>query len=97
MKCLTIKEGMECVFMRSKGCTFNGGACHPVIQECEGCGKILENSSGRFCQVSPDPNSKWARGRCNLATHLKAAEASSAPVKQLNPLKASKRSARGLA
>ncbi len=97
MKCMTIKEGMECVFMRTKGCTFNGGACNQLVEECEGCGKILENSYGRYCQVSPDPASKWVRGRCNLATHMKATGAPSASHKQINPLKASKRNARGLA
>jgi len=89
MVCDTIKAGSECVFMTKKGCSFNGGKCHPVVEKCEGCGKIMEVDGGRYCAIYPDPASKWAVGGCSSATHVKRAQATS--VQKINPLKASKR------
>ena len=67
-------------------------ASQPVVEACEGCGRIIENGEGIFCQASPFPQSKWRLGLCNLATHVKdAVESNSAKI---NPLKASKRAAK---
>ena len=30
MICTTVKEGQDCPFMTKKGCTYNGGSCHPI-------------------------------------------------------------------
>ena len=89
MVCSTVKEGMECPFMTAKGCSFNGGSCHEIVENCDGCNRNTEYSSGWFCTACPDPASKWKNGSCNLATHI-ASSASSKNTK-LNPLKASKR------
>jgi hypothetical protein len=89
MDCQTVKEGMECAFMTKKGCTFNGGSCHTIVEQCETCGRILEIATGRFCAVFPDPAAKWRIGTCNRATHAKKVE--SVEKHKLNPLKASKR------
>lgn len=95
MKCTTVKEGMECIFMQPKGCTFNGGACHPVIDKCNGCARIMELPSGNYCQVFPDPAAKWANGNtCSMATHLRNVSRGSR-AHMVNPLKASKRLAKG--
>ncbi len=91
MNCQTVKEGIECVFMSKKGCGFNGGMCHTVINECEGCGKIVEFSTGKYCSSAADPAAKWVRGLCNLATHIKKEE--KVEALKVNPLKASKRAA----
>ncbi len=72
MQCATIKEGIECTFMTPKGCGFNGGACHPIVEQCQGCERILTLTEGVFCAVAPDPAIKWRRGSCNMATHKKA-------------------------
>ncbi|MDQ7837723.1 MAG: PxxKW family cysteine-rich protein [Thermodesulfobacteriota bacterium] len=93
MDCTTLKPGISCVFMSKKGCSFNGGACHQVIDKCEGCNRIIEFPTGKYCSSYPDPASKWKKGNCNLATHLKT-EAPKAAAK-INPLKASKRGAAG--
>lgn len=90
MVCTTLREGYECVFMTKKGCTFNGGSCHPIIEQCEGCQKIVEYPTGKFCMSSPDPSLKWKNGNCNMATHVKRNNATD--NHKLNPLKASKRS-----
>lgn len=92
MVCATIKEGEECAFMTSRGCAYNGGCCHKIVEECDGCGRRVEFSSGWFCASSPDPSMKWRNGHCNLATHV-SVKSESKKVK-INPLKASKRGAR---
>ncbi len=92
MLCQTIKSGMECGFMTKSGCGFTGGSCVAIIEKCEGCNKILESATGRFCKVYPDPIAKWSLGGCPTASHLKR------EVKEeqkINPLKASKRSRKG--
>jgi hypothetical protein len=83
---------MECGFMTKSGCGFTGGSCVAIIEKCEGCNKILESATGRFCKVYPDPIAKWSLGGCPTASHLKK------EVKEeqkINPLKASKRSRKG--
>jgi hypothetical protein len=92
MDCATIKNGMECTFMTANGCSYNGGICHQVVEQCNGCSRGSELSSGWYCTACPDPSIKWKNGNCNLATHV-AAEASKAKAK-INPLKASKRKGR---
>ena len=89
MVCTSVKEGYECLFMSKKGCQFNGGACHSIIEQCEGCQKVIDFSTGRYCLSFPEPASKWRTGTCNMATHLK--ETSKKGNGKLNPLKASKR------
>ena len=89
MNCTTIKQGKECPFMTTTGCSHNGGICHQVVEQCNGCDRGNEFSSGWYCTACPDPSLKWKLGKCNLATHIKA-DAGSSKAK-LNPLKASKR------
>jgi len=89
MVCTTVKEGIECFFMSNKGCQFNGGSCHTIVDRCEGCQKVLELPTGNFCRVFPDPAIKWRMGTCNMATHIKASNGNKNG--KLNPLKASKR------
>jgi hypothetical protein len=92
MDCTTVKPGVECVFMSKKGCSFNGGACYHVVEQCQGCDRSSEYPSGWFCTACPDPKLKWKNGKCNLATHVKDMAKSEAG--KINPLKASKRNAR---
>ncbi|MFR5647877.1 MAG: PxxKW family cysteine-rich protein, partial [Bilophila wadsworthia] len=46
----------------------------------------------QFCGSYPNPAKKWFDGRCNFATHIKTESGKAAKV---NPLKASKRAAKG--
>lgn len=89
MHCQSVKAGMECVFMTKNGCGFNGGTCHSIVEECEGCDHILDLPTGRYCQSYPNPALKWKNGRCNFATHVKASSKNTSV--RINPLKASKR------
>ena len=89
MVCTTVKDGQECSFMNKKGCGFNGGACHKIVEGCVGCQRVVNYTDGEYCMVFPDPSAKWRMGNCTMATHLKA-EATKGTAK-INPIKASKR------
>lgn len=91
MLCNTVRKGVNCTFMSTKGCSFNGGVCHEIVEQCHGCGRIVHFESASYCSVAPDPSLKWKNGACNMATHIKAAAAAQAKI---NPLKASKRASR---
>ena len=92
MLCTTIRKGQECPFMSANGCSYNGGICHEVVEQCDGCNRKTELAAGWFCASCPDPGLKWETGNCNLATHVSTS--SSAKRAKLNPLKASKRANR---
>ncbi|MBD3398378.1 hypothetical protein GF413_04895 [Candidatus Micrarchaeota archaeon] len=91
MQCVTEKAGVECAFMTRKGCNFNGGQCHTVVEQCEGCSRTQTIGDKTFCTVAPEPAVKWITGPCNFATHIERSKAELA--QKLNPLKASKRAA----
>ncbi len=92
MQCQTVLPGTECTFWTKKGCSAEGGSCQNVIEECEGCERILEGSIGPVCSAAPSPVKKWMSGLCNFATHRKV-EIKVEELK-INPLKASKRAGR---
>jgi hypothetical protein len=93
MVCQTVKVGAECIFMTKKGCTYNGGTCHPVVDNCNGCDRAIEYPSGLYCNAYSEPDLKWGNGICTLATHIKKSNGT-VEAKKLNPLKASKRKGR---
>ncbi len=76
------------------GVLFNGFILDPVVEKCEGCERIKTFENQDFCSSYAMPHAKWANGACNFATHVKAELDKSGKVK-INPLKASKRAARG--
>ena len=92
MECVTVKPGIECIFMRQTGCSFQSGSCLPIVDACTGCAYATDYEHGQYCQLYADPSTKWMLGRCNFATHVKTDVQPSA--QRLNPLKASKRSQR---
>lgn len=76
------------------GVTFRGFQLEPVVEKCEGCERVTEFEGENFCPSYAQPARKWAHGVCNFATHVRATVDSEGKVK-VNPLKASKRAARG--
>ncbi|MDJ0784517.1 MAG: PxxKW family cysteine-rich protein [Desulfosarcinaceae bacterium] len=92
MLCDTIRKGQECAFMTANGCAYNGGLCHEIVEQCKGCNRAAELSSGWYCASCPEPSTKWKYGNCNLATHVSSAAAGN--KQKINPLKASKRARR---
>jgi hypothetical protein len=61
----------------------------PVIEQCEGCDRIVEENSTKFCRTYLNPAAKWRLGLCNFATHAKPEII--VQTVRVNPLKASKR------
>ena len=76
----------------AEGVVVNGFVVSPIIDKCEGCDRIREFEGENFCSSYASPASKWSGCRCNFATHVKVQVAAAAKV---NPLKASKRAAKG--
>ncbi|MEW5908293.1 MAG: PxxKW family cysteine-rich protein [Thermodesulfobacteriota bacterium] len=91
--CKTVRNGKECPFMGAKGCSFNGGICHEIVEQCKGCNRSIEYSSTWYCTAYPNPPQRWKNGNCNMASHVVTAAAPETKVK-VNPLKASKRAAK---
>ncbi len=76
----------------AEGMLYNGALFQPVIDKCEGCARVRDFEDARYCSSYPMPAAKWSIGNCNFSTHMKAAATAQAKV---NPLKASKRAAKG--
>ncbi|PLX94652.1 MAG: hypothetical protein C0621_05090 [Desulfuromonas sp.] len=93
MQCQTVLPGTECTFWSKQGCTFSGNSCQTIVDECQGCERIVDGTIGQVCSVAPSPSRKWAAELCNFATHRKI-EIQSIEAK-VNPLKASKKAAAG--
>ena len=88
MLCDTVKKGVECGFMSKKGCSYLGGSCHPVVDQCNDCNKISKFETGRYCKVYPEPKVKWITGNCPSASHIKL---EIKEAQKINPMKVSKR------
>jgi hypothetical protein len=91
MQCQTLKPGVECLFMKKTGCGYNGARCYTVVENCEGCTRVMEVEAGKFCMSFPYPAQKWQSAGCSMATHAK--KAIKPEQQKINPLKASKRNA----
>ena len=78
--------------MTPEGMAYNGAVFSPVIDKCEGCSRIRDFEGHVYCSSYSEPQAKWSLGDCNFATHVRAAQVSQSKV---NPLKASKRAAKG--
>lgn len=91
MQCQTVLPGTECTFMGKDGCVFTEGSCQVIVENCEGCERVVETKIGKVCGSYPAPEKKWTGGLCNFATHVKA-EIKTDDAK-INPLKASKKAA----
>lgn len=72
---------------------YNGAVFHTIIDKCDGCTRVREFEGAQYCSSYPMPNAKWSMGVCNFATHARTS-AGGAQAK-VNPLKASKRAAKG--
>ena len=68
---------------------YSSGFFTPVAEQCEGCERIIEVESNKYCKSYAIPEAKWKLGICNFATHVKP-EIKKIVVK-INPLKAAKR------
>ncbi len=80
--------------MTAEGLSFKGLIMNPVVENCTGCERIVAFEDKSYCPTYAQPEKKWVRGICNFATHVKATVDKEGKTK-VNPLKASKRAARG--
>ena len=71
---------------------YSDGKFQQIIDKCEGCERIVEESGSKYCQTYLNPEAKWRLGICNFATHQKP-EIKVAKVR-VNPLKAAKRASK---
>jgi len=71
---------------------YTDGSFQPVIEQCDGCERIIEVESRKYCKTYVSPEAKWRLGMCNFATHAKP-EINIVKAR-VNPLKASKRASR---
>ena len=85
---------LEGAVMTDDGLSYKGVIMQPVTDKCEGCERIAAVEGGNYCPTYAQPETKWAHGVCNFATHVRAEVDKGGKVK-VNPLKASKRAARG--
>ncbi len=60
-----------------------------VVEQCEGCERIIHDEGASRCTTYVNPAAKWRLGICNFATHAKP-EIKVVTVR-INPLKAAKR------
>jgi len=91
MVCETLKPGVECIFMKKTGCSYNGGKCYTIVENCEGCTRIVEFETGKYCSSFRNPRQKWHKGSCSMSSHVK--KTPQVVEQKINPLKASKRAA----
>ena len=68
---------------------YANGSFNPVIEQCDGCDRVVEVKATKYCRTYTTPLAKWKLGICNFATHVKP-EITTATIK-INPLKAAKR------
>ncbi len=71
---------------------YTDGSFLPVVEQCDGCERVIEVKSAKYCKTYVNPGAKWRQGMCNFATHAKP-ELKLVKVR-VNPLKASKRASR---
>lgn len=71
---------------------YSDGRFQPIIDKCEGCGRIVEQEEVQYCTSYLYPAAKWKLGFCNFATHAKP-EINIIKVR-INPLKAAKRASK---
>lgn len=89
-----ITPALDGAEMTAEGLSYKGVIMEPVVEKCDGCERIVAVDDKKFCPSYAQPERKWAHGVCNFATHVRASVDSEGKTK-VNPLKASKRAARG--
>lgn len=71
---------------------YGDGRFQPIIDKCEGCGRIVVQEEVQYCKSYLIPAAKWRLGLCNFATHVKP-EINIIKTR-INPLKAAKRASK---
>ncbi len=93
-KAKKIQGRIDGAVMTEEGLKFKGFIMEPIVEKCEGCERAVAHEDKKYCPSYAKPAMKWYQGVCNFATHVRAELTKEGKVK-VNPLKASKRAARG--
>ncbi len=54
MECTTIRNGFDCPFMTAKGCSYNGGICHEIVEKCNGCNRGIDLKTTEVKNWNPE-------------------------------------------
>ena len=68
---------------------YTNGTFNTIAEKCDGCERIIEVESAKYCKTYTAPEAKWKLGIRNFASHVKP-EITTTSVR-VNPIKASKR------
>lgn len=71
---------------------YSDGQFQPVVDKCDGCGRIVDQEGVQYCKSYMYPSAKWKLGLCNFATHAKPEI--NVITTRINPLKAAKRASK---
>ena len=50
---------------------FEQGLFLTIVEQCEGCDRVVAHEAGKYCSSYANPTAKWRLGICNFATHTK--------------------------
>jgi hypothetical protein len=78
--------------MSEQAAVYSNGKFKPVIEQCNGCERTIEEGGSTYCKTYVNPEAKWKLGICNFATHQRP-EIKVTKVR-VNPLKAAKRASK---
>lgn len=105
LTCEKERSPRRCIFWKKDkkhpdgSCTFNEGSCKKILEACLQCEFVDKTSAGSgldcYCLVYMDPLALWKRGKCPMFVDPEAEIAKKEEGKRMNPLKASRRRAKG--
>jgi hypothetical protein len=75
-----------------KTTNFQNEVFQAIVEQCEGCERIVAVEETKYCGTYVNPGAKWRQGMCNFATHAKPEVA--VVTARINPLKAAKRASK---
>ena len=73
------------------GSTINNAKAdrRPVVEQCNGCERVLSADDSALCSAFAFPDTKWRLGPCSMATHIKS-ESANAEKKRVGQQKQKK-------
>ena len=101
LTCEKKRPTKRCVFWKKYkkspegSCTFNDGRCSEIIEQCIGCKYIDKSTLGNYCLVYMNPSSSWKSIKCPMYVNPEEIKKQAEEEKKTNPLKASRRKAKG--
>ncbi|MDL2260197.1 PxxKW family cysteine-rich protein [Deltaproteobacteria bacterium OttesenSCG-928-K17] len=63
----------------------------PIIEQCNGCDRVLNENGSQLCASFAAPETKWRLGPCSMATHIKIESAKGGEKQRVGQQKQKKR------